>query len=149
MKFHRHRMLLICLVLSVVSLGVCKGFRELSAELGELSRLQAQLQQQTGEAGLTINLNNARYLSVSFINSPLAKLPSDQKRTKALEVARLAYNDWPKRDELASVSVVFQSRYDVGPVHYSNSLDNVEFQISELTAKGLSTPPGETTGAGR
>jgi hypothetical protein len=147
MKLHWHRMLTISLVLFLVSLGACNGLRELSAELGELSRLQTQLQQQTGQAGLSVNLNNGQYLSVSFINSLLAKLPSDQKRPKALEVARLAYNDWPKRDELASVSVVFQSRYDVGPVHYSNSLDNFEFQISELTAKEVSTPPGQTTGS--
>jgi hypothetical protein len=147
MKFHWQRMLTISLVLLLVSLGACNGLRDLSAELVELSRLQTQLQQQTGQAGLTINLNNARYLSVSFVNSPLAQLPPDQKRTKALEVARLAYNDWSKRDELASVSVVFQSRYDVGPVHYSNSLDNFEFQVSELTAKDVPTLPGQTTGS--
>jgi hypothetical protein len=145
MKFQRQRMLTTGLILFLLLLVACSGFRQLSTELSELSRLQTQLQQQTGQADLSINLNNGRYLSVSLNNSTLAKLPSDQKRTKALEVARLAYNDWPKRGELASVSVVFQSRYDVGPVHYSNSLDNFEFQISELTAKEVSTPPGQTS----
>jgi predicted Zn-dependent protease len=45
---------------------------------------------------------------------------------------------------LANVSVIFQSSYDLGPVHYSNSLDNFAFQISELTANEVSTPPGQT-----
>jgi predicted Zn-dependent protease len=142
------RMLTIGLVLLLMSLGACKGVRELSAELGELSRLQTRLQQQTGQTGLIINLNNNRNLNVSFINSELAKLPPDQKRAKALEVARMAYNDWPKRGELANVGVIFQSSYDLGPIHYSNSLDNFAFQVSELTANEVSTPAGQTAEKG-
>jgi len=144
MKSCQNWMLTICLVVLLVPLGACSGLRELSAEVGEISRLQSQLQQQTGQTDLTVDLNNDRYLSVSFINSPLAKLPADQKKAKALEVAHLAYNDWPKRGELISVSVIFQSSYDLGPVHYSNSLDNFAFQISELTADKASAPPGQT-----
>ena len=125
------------------SLGGCSGFRGLLDDLQQVVRLQQQLQQQTGQPGLTVRLNNRRYLVINFVNSPLAKLPADQKKNKALEVARLAYQDWPKRTELASVTVVFASNYDVGPLHYSNSLDNFEFQISELAANDVSTSPGQ------
>lgn len=135
-----HRVLTVGLVLSLLPLGGCNGFRELSAELGEISRLQSQLQQQTGQAAVSVDLNNGRYLNVSFINSPLAKIAPDQKKTKALQVARLAYNAWPKRGELASVTVIFQTNYDVGPLHYSDSRDNFEFPISELATNGASTP---------
>lgn len=144
MKVPQNWMLTIYLVVLLVPLGACSGLRELSAELGEIKQLQSQLQQQTGQTALTVSLNNDRYLSVSFINSSLAKLPADQKKAKALEVARLAYNDWPRRDELVSVSVIFASSYDVGPVHYSNSLDNFAFQISELMADKAPAPLGQT-----
>jgi len=124
-------------------LGACNGIRELSSELGDLNRLQSQLQQQTGQTGINVNLNNGSFLNISFVNSALAKLSADQKKAKALEVARLAYNDWPKRNQLVSVTVIFQTSYDVGPVHYSNSLDNFPFQASELAASGTPTPSGQ------
>ena len=102
-------------------LGGCSSFRGLVGDLQQVMQLQQQLQQQTGQTGLTVNLNNGRFLLVNFVNSPLAKLPADQKKSKALQVARLAYRDWPKRTDLASITVAFVSNYDVGPVHYSNS----------------------------
>src|SRR5450755_4864374 len=128
MKLSRRRLRMTGLVALAVSLSACSGLQELSAELGDLNRLQKQLQQQTGQTAINVNLNNRSYLNISFVNSPLAKLPADQKKAKALEVARFAYADWPKRTELSSVTVIFQSSYDVGPVHYSSSTDNFSFQ---------------------
>lgn len=139
-------MLAVALALLLVFLGGCSGFRQMAGELGDLNHLQKQLQQQTGQSGIGVNLNNGSYLNISFVNSPLAKLPADQKKAKALEVARFAYNDWPKRSELSSVTVIFQTSYDVGPVYYNNSMDHFTFQTSELTTNGAPAPPTQAPG---
>ena len=135
MKSRPRHLLTIALSVLLASIAGCSGFKELASELGEINKLQQQLQQQTGQSSLNVNLTNDRFLSVSFVNSPLAKLPADQKKAKALETAHFAYNDWPKRANLASVTVIFLSSYDVGPVHYTNSTDNFEFQVSDLVDK--------------
>ena len=141
MKLHLRRTLATGFALLLVSLTACSGLRELSSQIADLNRLQKQLQQQTGQTGINVNLNNGSYLNISFINSSLAKLPSDQKKAKALEIARFAYSDWAKRAGLSSVTVIFQTSYDVGPVHYSNSMDNFAFQPSELATAAAPTSP--------
>ena len=108
-------------------------------QLDEIKGLQQQLQRQTGQSGLNINLTNDTYVFIKFVNSPLAKFPAEQKKSKALEVARLTYRDWPKRAQLTTVTVVFETNYDFGFVHYSNSMDSFEFQVLEL-ARDLAFP---------
>ncbi len=141
MKLRLRRILTASIALLFVSLSACSGLRELSSQIADLNHLQKQLQQQTGQTGINVNLNNGSYLNISFINSSLAKLPGDQKKAKALEVARFAFNDWAKRADLSSVTVIFQTSYDVGPVHYSNSMDNFSFQPSELATAAAPTSP--------
>jgi hypothetical protein len=116
-------------------------------QLNEIRELQQRLQQQTGQSGLNINLTNDTYFFIKFVNSPLAKLPAEQKKSKALEVARLTYQDWPKRSQLTTVTVVFETNYDFGFVHYSNSTDSFEFQVSELVRDNV-LPPVKQTGTG-
>jgi hypothetical protein len=144
MIWRRHGILMTGLIVLVFQLVACSGCRELVAQLGEINTLQSQLQQQTGQTAINVNLTNDSYFNISFINSSLAKLPPDQKKAKALEVARLVYKDWAKRDQLISVMVVFQRSSDLGPVHYSDSSDNFEFQVSELKADKSPAPPGQT-----
>jgi hypothetical protein len=134
MKLRRQRLLLVGLLVLLAPLGACSSVRGVIGKLGELNRLQQRLQQQTGQYNIQVNLNNGQNLSISFMNSPGAKLPADQKRVKALEVARLAYNDYPERADLASVRVTFAAVYDVGPLHYNNGFDSTEFTISQLTS---------------
>ena len=141
MSLPRQRLLLIGLLAMLAPLGACGRFHGLVGKLGELNRLQQQLQQQTGEPNIKVNLNNDRYLNVSFVNSPLAKLPPEQKKAKSLEVARLAYNDYAERADLLSVRVTFETIYEVGPVHYDNGMDSIEFQIPELRTAASGRAP--------
>jgi hypothetical protein len=141
MSLRRRRLLLIGLLAMLASLIACGSFRGLAGKLRELAQLQQQLQHQTGQNNLQASLHNGRYLNLSFVDSSLAKLPSEQKKAKALEVARLAYNDYFERADLASVRVTFETNYDVGPAHYDNGVDSIEFQIPELTAVAPATGP--------
>jgi hypothetical protein len=130
----RQRVVMIAgLVILAASAG-CGGFRGVVSEIGDLQRLQQQLQQQTGQNDIAINLNNGGYLSVRLVNSPWKNLPADQKQAKSLELARLAYNDWPKRADLDSVSVTYETHQSVGPLYYDNAMDTTEFTISQLTS---------------
>jgi hypothetical protein len=147
MKYRRSRLVTIVVVGLMATLCGCSRFRELMGLLNEIKDLQQRLQQQTGQSGLNINLTNDTYFFIKFVNSPLAKLPAEQKKSKALEVARLTYQDWPKRAQLTTVTVVFETNYDFVFVHYSNSMDSFEFQVSELARDNV-LPPVKQTGTG-
>lgn len=147
-KCRRSRLFTIVVVGLITTLCGCGRFRELIGQLNEIKELQQQLQRQTGQSGLNINLTNDTYFLIKSVKSPLAKLPAEQKKSKAHEVVRLTYQDWPKRPQLTTVTVVFETNYDFGFVHYSNSMDSFEFQVSEL-ARDLALPPVKQTGTGR
>ncbi len=143
MKFQRQRLLLIVSLAMLAPLGACSSIRGVLGTLGELNRLQQLLRQQTGQNNVQVNLSNNQYLDISFVNSPWAKLPADQKKAKSLDVARLAYNEYRERSELVSVRVTFETEYDLGGLHYSNGMDSTEFGPSELTPDNIhsSGPP--------
>jgi hypothetical protein len=128
----RQRVAMIAVLAVVTASAGCSGFRGLVGEVGDLQRLQQQLRQQTGQNDIAISLNNDAYLSVRLVNSPWKNLPPDQKQAKSLELARMAYNDWPKRADLASVSVTYETHESVGLLSYDNTSDTTEFTSAQL-----------------
>jgi hypothetical protein len=121
---------------AVVVLGVllsCDSARRMAGTLGELKRVQAAVATATAEKNVGVNVNNDRFLTVSLINSPLKHLGSDEKRAKAREVARIAYETYMSRSELETVRVVFvvQRRY-FGFFNYTDATDGVAFRPDEL-----------------
>jgi hypothetical protein len=122
-------------------MGGCSGFHRFAGELNQLSQLQRKLVEYTGQSEIAVNLMNGQYLSVSFVNSPLAKLPPDKEKAKALEVAQFIYRNWPNPTQLSKIIVVFEIRYDLVIFHYDNSLDNFEFSPSQLRLSERSASP--------
>jgi len=134
------------IVALLASLTACGGVRGLMGEFGDLLRLQQQLQQQTGQNDIKLNLTNHDDLNIGLVNSPWKDLPALQKKAKSLELARLAYSDDPHRASLTTIGVTFETDYDIGSLHYANGSDSFEFGISDFahSTPGDSVQPGET-----
>jgi hypothetical protein len=96
--------------------------------------VQSDLTRLTGQNDIRVVLNNGSLLGISVMNSPLRDLPVAQKRAKALEIARLAYNSYRSRTDLRGESVVFGFHRDyLGIFRYDNSTDIYRFEISDLS----------------
>jgi hypothetical protein len=139
----RTRFLIVSVVAILMLLPACTRLRELRGQFGDLMQLRANLQHQTGEDAVEVHLNNGTYLIVSLLNSSLAKLPTDRKQAKALEIAKYAYQDWPQRDALTKITVVFETKYDLGIVHYANAMDNYSFDPAKLKSAGIPADNGQ------
>jgi hypothetical protein len=89
---------------------------------------------------LKLNVN-AKHLTLSIVNSPLAQLPKAEKKAKARELAAVAYAAHPRRDRLQSVEVVFVVQSKAGVLTLNNGMDAYSFEASNLKT-GPQSPPG-------
>jgi hypothetical protein len=96
-------------------------------------RLAQQLQQQTGQSNIVVVVVNGEFLGITLTNSAWNNLPIDQKREKSLDVARLAYKDYPGGGNLFSIDVSYSTDYEAGPLHYRVRGDKFEFFQSDFT----------------
>jgi hypothetical protein len=103
----------------------------------DLVVIQTQLVKVLGYSDIRVNLMNGAFLKVEVANSPLNDLPAEQKKTKAIEIARVAFNADPSRSELKSVSVAFaiHRSYLLGFFTYDNSSDAFSFEVADLVAE--------------
>jgi hypothetical protein len=96
--------LLAALVFSVS----CGGVHKLTGMFQDLLVVRNQLAKALGHNEIRVDLNNGHFLNIGVVNSPLNDLPDEQKKARAFEIARLAYNSYPSRSELTGVSVTFE-----------------------------------------
>lgn len=121
--------------LAILMLSVsCGGVQKAKVMFGDLLVVQSQLAKALGRDDIRVNLNNGHLLNIGVVNSPLNELPTEQKKAKAIEIARLAYNGYPSRYELTGVSVAFAvHRSYLGLFDYDDSTDSFNFEASDLT----------------
>jgi hypothetical protein len=123
-------------VILLALLVSCSGVHEMAATLQDLQKVQRDLAKELGNNEIRVNLNNGRFLSIGVVNSPLRALPADQRNAKALELARIAYNSYPSRSALNSISVTFAShRSYLGVFTYDDYRDAFSFEASQLTSE--------------
>ncbi len=137
----RH-LLSIAWVAPLMSIVSCGAAHRLTGTLQNLQIVQRELTRLTGHNDIRVVLNNGTLLSISIINSPLRSLPVDQKRAKALELARLAYGSYASSDDLRAVSVVFGIHRDyLGIFRYDDLTDIYTFDVSDLRIKQQNLRP--------
>ncbi len=90
----------ILLFVALTALCSCDGVYHAAGTIGELQQLQQSVSKAVGGGNVNVNLNNGKYLHLGIVNTPLKDLPSEQKKAKALEVARLSYKTYPKAANL-------------------------------------------------
>ena len=120
-----------------LALAGCSAASDLAKSLGELQKVQAAVAREAGTPAVQINLMNGKYLTVAIVNSPLGKLPREDKQAKALALARAAFEALPERQALAKVRVTFavhERRFLV--VNYTDARDSFTFDPGELAPAG-------------
>jgi hypothetical protein len=124
----RKRCLVLLATLAFVAFAGCG--KQLTA-LSEVVKLQRQITSKYREDGVHVNLNNDRYLTVTFINSPLNSKSSEERGTRAQETAAFVVQHYPSIGKLDELWVVFmrqETRYVVAT--YSDTVEYFGFDRS-------------------
>ena len=112
----------------------CGTVREAAGTIGELQQVRQALSTKLNTSDVGVNLSNGQYLTISLVNSPLKALPSDEKKTKAHELAELGYRSYSQASSLTQVTVVFVvQRSYLGVLNYTDSNDAFAFPAAELS----------------
>jgi hypothetical protein len=96
--------------------------------LRDVARLRQQLIDKYHEPDINVNLQNSRYLSVVFINSPLNQQAAATRAKRAQETAKFVVSHYPAIREIADIWVtfaVYETRLII--LHYSHSIDAFAF----------------------
>jgi hypothetical protein len=118
-------------------LASCSGVHQLAGIFQDLRKLQLDLAKALGYDQIQVQLINGDSLQIGVLNSPWKELPADQKNSKALAIARLAYKGYRSRSALRSVTVNFAVHRSYLGVFDYDSRDPFEFEISQLTSESL------------
>ena len=121
-------------VSALVLTTACDVAERAVSSVRDLFAVQQAVVKATGHAAVKINLTNGRFLAVAMTNSPFASLPDDARRAKAQAIARVAFDAYPPRASLESVSVVFV-KYKVTffIFTYTDGTDAFTFKPADLT----------------
>jgi hypothetical protein len=97
----------------VIAFGLttaCQGGDALVRTVAELQAVRQAVVRATGHSDVQVRLAGAGGLSVSLVNSPLMALPGEKRHAKALDIARVVFDSYPRRASLQSVKVTFLVR---------------------------------------
>lgn len=129
--------------LLVLCLSSCEGVSRTIVDLKELQKVQAAVQAAFPAEVVQINLNNGRYLNVALVNSSLRQLPVESRKARAREIAGIAFQGYPARAALESVTVTFKLDASAVVVRYTDTRDTYRFAPADLVA----VTPVPTAGA--
>ena len=134
----RHGIGGVVLIALVLAAG-CDGARRAVSSVRDLHAVQQAVVKATGHTAVRINLTNGRFLTVAMTNAPFASLPDDARRAKARAIAQLAFDTYPPRASLESVSVAFV-KYKVTffIFTYTDAADAFTFKPADLTPQPAS-----------
>ena len=121
------------LLASACSSGLIKS-------LGDLARLRQQLIDKYHEPDINVNLQNSRFLSIVFVNSPLNEQDASKRANRAQETARFVASSYPAIHQVEYVWVGFVS-YTTRLIflHYTSRIDAFVFDKNGNSRNGLSS----------
>ena len=127
-----------CAILLLLLAG-CGGAKEALGVLGELQTVAQEVAKATGHQTVRANLMNGHALSIGMVNSPFGVLPEEQRRSKAREIASVAYHSFKSRASVDTVTVAFVvHRQYLFFFNYTNALDSFGFKPEELDSRSQS-----------
>lgn len=121
-------------LLSLVSCGINGD------TLRNLDAVQHALSAALGQNNIQILLTNGRILNVTVVNFATTTPPTPQDRTKALEIARVAYRSYVSRNMLQAVTVTFTRRRKYLGIFNFDESRAFAFPISQLSQTSSQTP---------
>ena len=104
---------------------------------GEIEEVEAAVVRLLGHRNVDAFLENSpEFLKVEIKNSPLRDLPPAERRSKALQIAGLAYGTYASRSGLKTIEVVFvMDKTETSTFTSTRNYDasaRYEFAVSEL-----------------
>ena len=134
-KMRERRGRVVFLVGMAIAVASCRRFDQLQDTLRELQEVQQQVSERVGTHDVRVNLNNGQFLTIGIANSSWQSLPPDEKREKALGLAKLAYASLASTSRVEVVTVTFADRRTYFHlIHYSKVLDAFQFGVTQLAA---------------
>ena len=70
----------------------CSRAGQLVKVLTDVQKVQAQVAKDTGINNITVNLQNGAYLQIGIVNTSWNDKPTEEKKAKAQEIAKSAYD---------------------------------------------------------
>jgi hypothetical protein len=115
----------------------CGQVRQLTGSLRDLMVVQQALVKDAGQVQVNLRRDGqSEVMNIDLVNSPWRSLPSEEQRSKALEIGRVAYEKYPSRSRLQGIRVTLGlHRTYLGIFHYDNTTDTFGFTIPELTSQ--------------
>jgi len=101
--------------------------------LKDLTDLNRQIAEKFKQ-GAKLSIRNNSNLVITFENSPLADLPTAERKQFAHRVAQFAYQHYSHPEALNTIGVVFQSRQTYGPVKITKAEPIYFWNVEELAA---------------
>jgi hypothetical protein len=121
----------IAVVATALALPACDSLQGARRTYADLSQVRRAVQPLVGSSVVEARIANGTTLSVAIVNHPIQLRPAGEKRAKALELARTAYDAYPDRASLGGVRVAFLARGGLAPFHLSASAE-FRFDIPAL-----------------
>jgi len=115
-------LLLFFLPLIVIFSSSCEGVID---DISDMSKFRDSLQKVYPEEDISVNISNGTYLSVSFINSDLKKLKSEEKNKIAEKIGNISRNYFQK-DRILNGSLTFVIYKNYIVYKYTESIDNYD-----------------------
>jgi hypothetical protein len=120
----------------LTGLTACKQVKDLGGTFADLAKLQAQLVQKLGHAGIQLAIVNGNLLRIQVVNSPFSNLPAKEKQLKSLEIAKIAYEVLESRSRLSNILVAFSTKRSYLFVIHTETVDSaINFPVSALAPK--------------
>jgi len=117
--------LILALCVPLLAFACSGGFVK---SLGDMARLRKQLLDKYHDPDVGVSLQNSRYLSIVFVNSPLNQQDNTKRAKRAQETVKFVMANFPTIDKIQNIWIMFvasESRWIF--YHHSRSIDAFVF----------------------
>lgn len=118
--------------LRIVTCCVVTAVTMSCGSIKDIMTLQMELSREFKTRAISIDLNNNRYLTVTFQNSPFANLPTMERQARARDVAVFVRDHYPGYTHLERVSVGFAIQRKAGMLTVTQSEVPYTFTTTDL-----------------
>jgi hypothetical protein len=123
--------------------AACNAAGEAKQMFVGMHAVEAAVAPKVAPGAVKVNVNASR-ITLSVVNSPIGQLPKAEKKVKARDLARVAYEAYPGRKGLEAVDVAFVVQMSAGVVRVGKGTDSYSFKAATLaTAEASPAAQGQ------
>lgn len=121
-----------CLIVAVLALLLPACTQEQRKTISDLFPLRDALIKQYQVSDVGVQVQNGRFLSISFVNSAFNQLPRIEQETKAKEIATFAKAHYASTQKIEAIGVSFVVHKNYVFIQFTNALNSFFFKTSDL-----------------